>query len=432
MAGDLLAFLLLFFLVLIALRVPVSYSMLLTSLVYILLSHRMPMSFIPQGMVSGLASYSVMCSPFFIVVGCVMNKAGVTDEIFEFADCLVGHIKGGLGHVNVVASLIFAGMSGSANADAAGLGNIEIKAMTEKGFDRDFAVGITAASSVIGPIFPPSNPMVYVGIMAGVSIGALFLGGIVVGVLMMLFMCITVYAVARKRNYPVRKRATVREICHAFRKGFWALMTPVILIFCIQNGNVTPTEAGAVALVYALFISMFIYKTIKFKDLYGIMAQAINSIGLVLMLVSSGKVFAWALGDQQVAEIVSKGLFSLTTNPWLILLLINLFLLFLGTFMESVAAITIAAPILFPIALSIGLNPVQFGVIFVLNLMIGVLTTPMAVVLFITSKIGEISFERAFKAVLPYYVALLLVLVLVNLFPVLTLGLPDLMLGGYK
>lgn len=431
MAGDLLAFLLLFFLFLIALRVPISFSMLITSFCYILLSHRMPMSFIPQGMTSGLANYSVMCSPFFILVGCVMNKAGVTDEIFEFADCMVGHIKGGLGHVNVLSSLIFAGMSGSANADAAGLGNIEIKAMRENGYDADFAVGITSASSVIGPIFPPSNPMVYVGIMAGVSIGALFLGGIVVGVLMMLFMCITVYLIARKRNYPVRKKATVKERWAAFRKGFWALMTPVILIFCIQNGNITPTEAGAVALVYAVFISMFIYKRIRFKDLYPIMAQAINSIGLVLMLIGSGKVFAWTLGDQQVAEVISRGLFSITNNPWIILLLINLFLLFLGTFMESIAAITIAAPILFPIALSIGLNPVQFGIIFVLNLMIGVLTPPMAVVLFITAKIGGISFERAFKAVSPYYIALLLVLLLINLIPAITLGLPELMLGGY-
>ena len=426
MAGDLLAFLLLFFLVLIALRVPVSYSMLLTSLVYILLSHRMPMSFIPQGMVSGLASYSVMCSPFFIVVGCVMNKAGVTDEIFEFADCLVGHIKGGLGHVNVVASLIFAGMSGSANADAAGLGNIEIKAMTEKGFDRDFAVGITAASSVIGPIFPPSNPMVYVGIMAGVSIGALFLGGIVVGVLMMLFMCITVYAVARKRNYPVRKRATVREICHAFRKGFWALMTPVILIFCIQNGNVTPTEAGAVALVYALFISMFIYKTIKFKDLYGIMAQAINSIGLVLMLVSSGKVFAWALGDQQVAEIVSKGLFSLTTNPWLILLLINLLLLIVGCFMDTTPAMMVLSPILLPIALSIEMNPIHFGVIMVVNLAIGFITPPLGINLFVAARVGREPLETVTSGIMRFMVVMLICLLLITFIPAISMLIPNL------
>lgn len=432
MAGEYVLFLIVFFLILVALRVPVAFSMLITCFAYILVSGRVPMSFIPQGMVSGLASYNVICSPFFILVGYVMNKAGITDEIFDFADCLVGHIKGGLGHVNVLASLIFAGMSGSANADAAGLGNIEIKAMKEKGFDADFAVGVTAASSTIGPIFPPSNPMVFVGILASVSIGAMFLGGMVVGVLMMLFMCAVVYIMASKRNYPVRKRATLKEIFAATKRGFWALMTPVILIGCIINGNVTPTEAGALALLYSLFISMFIYKRIKVRDLYPIMAQAINSIGIVLLLISTGKVFAWALGDQQVAETIARTLFSISNNPWIILLLINLFLLFLGTFMESVAAITIAAPILFPIATKLGIHPVQFGIIFVLNLMIGVLTPPMAIVLFITSKIGGISFERAFKAVQPYYIALLLVLLLVNLFPIITLGLPNLFLGGYS
>jgi tripartite ATP-independent transporter DctM subunit len=391
------------------------------------------LSFIAQGMVSGLANYNVLCSPFFILVGCVMNQAGITDEIFDFADTVVGHIRGGLGHVNIVASLIFAGMSGSANADAAGLGNIEIKAMTQKGYDIDFSVGVTAASSTIGPIFPPSNPMVYVGILAGVSIGAMFLGGMIVGILMMVFMCVVVYIMSAKKNYPVRKRATARELWAALKKSFWALMTPVLLIGCISNGTVTPTEAGAMALLYSLFISMFIYKKTKLRDLYDIFRQAIGTIGIVLFLIATGKVYAWVLGDQQVAETVAKFLFTLTGNPWIILLFINLFLLFLGTFMESIAAITIAAPILFPIATQIGIHPVQFGIIFTLNLMIGVLTPPMAIVLFITSKIGGISFERAFKAVRPYYFALVLVLLLINLFPAVTLGIPNLLLGsGYS
>ncbi|MDR1731669.1 MAG: TRAP transporter large permease [Synergistaceae bacterium] len=431
MAGDYLFFIIAFFLLLIVLRVPIAFSMLISCFAFILLSGRLPLSNISQGMVSGLGNYAVMASPFFILVSYVMNHAGVTEQLFEFANCLVGHIKGGLAHVNVLASLIFAGMSGSANADAAGLGNIEIHAMKEKGFDADFAVGITAASSTIGPIFPPSNPMVYVGIFANVSIGAMFYGGVVVGVLMALFMCVTVYVIARKRNYPVEKRATMKQLWKSFRDGFWALLTPVILLYCLQNGNITPTEAGAFAFVYALFISMFIYKKLKFRDLYGIFEQAVNSVGIVLLFVSTGKVFTWALGDQQVGETVARFLFSLSQNPWVVLLLINLFLLFLGTFMETVAAITIAAPILFPIARSLGINPVQFGVIFVLNLMIGLLTPPMAICLSITSKIGGISFERAFKAVTPYYIALLLVLLLINLFPILTLGLPHLLLGGY-
>lgn len=431
MAGEFALFLFVCFLVLIFIRVPVAFSMLLTALLYVMLSGRVPMSFIPQGMVSGLSKYSVFASPMFIMVGYIMNNSGITDEIFDFADCLVGHIKGGLGHVNIVASLIFSGMSGSANADAAGLGNIEIKAMKDKGFDADFAVGVTAASSTIGPIFPPSNPMVFFGIITSVSIGALFMGGMVAGIIMALFMCLVVYIIASKRNYPVRQRASLKEIWTSFKRGFWAILAPVILIAAITTGVVTPAECGALALIYSLFISMVVYKTIKFRDLPRIMEPAINAIGIVLMLISAGNIYAWLLGDQHVAETVTKFLFSLTSNPWIILLLINLFLLFLGTFMESVAAITIAAPILFPIAVSLGLNPVQFGVVFILNLMIGVLTPPMAICLFITSKIGGISFERAFRAVRPYYVALLLVLLIVNLFPAITLFVPNLLLGGY-
>lgn len=431
MAGEYLLFLILGFLVLLALRVPVGFSMLLVCFAFTALSGRMPMTYIPQAMVSGLGNYSVMCSPFFILVGFVMNRAGVTEKLFEFADCCVGHIKGGLGHVNVLASLIFAGMSGSANADAAGLGLIEIKAMRDKGFDADFAVGVTAASSTIGPIFPPSNPMVIVAIMTGVSVGAMFYGGIVVGVIMTIFMMITVYILASRKNYPVRKRATFKEFLKALKEGFWAILSPIVLLYCLQNGNITPTESGCVALIYAIAISLFVYKGIKFKDLFGIFSEAVNSVGLVLFLIAVGKVYSWALGDQQIGEVVSRFLFGISSNPWIILLLINLFLLFLGTFMETVAAITIAAPILFPIASQLGINGVQFGVIFVLNLMIGLLTPPMAICLFITAKLGEISFERAWKAVTPYYIALLIVLALVNLIPELTLWLPNVILGGY-
>ena len=304
--------------------------------------------------------------------------------------------------------------------------------MVDEGYDPDFSVGITAASSTIGPIIPPSSPMVLYGIMSGTSIGALFMAGIPTGILMAGFMMLVVYIISKKRNYPKSRRATLPEIWKAFKEAFWALLSPLILIVGMLSGFATPTETAAVAAAYSLFLGVVIYKEMTWQSLMDIMRNSIKSIGMVMLLIATGTVFAWMIGTEKVAEKSAELLFSLTSNPYLILLLINLFLLFLGTFMESVAAITIAAPILFPIALSIGLNPVQFGVIFVLNLMIGVLTPPMAVVLFITSKIGEISFERAFKAVLPYYVALLLVLVLVNLFPVLTLGLPDLMLGGYK
>lgn len=431
MAGEYLWIILIVFLAMILLRVPVGYAMLLVCMGFVLITQRLSISSIPLNIISGVGNYSVLCSPFFILVGYIMNSAGITERLFGFAECCVGHITGGMGHVNILASLIFAGMSGSANADAAGLGNIEIKAMMDRGYDADFSVGITAASSTIGPIFPPSNPMVLVGITCGISIGALFMGGIITGIIMALFMAVTVYLIARKRNYPVSERAPLKTVWKEFRYSFWALMCPIILLYCLQNGNITNTEAGVTALVYALFVSLVIYRQVKVKELYPIFLQAINSIGLVLFLIGTGKIFSVVLGDQKIGEVVANALFSVSTNPYVILLLINIFLLFLGTFMETVAAITIAAPILFPIVTSLGMSPVQFGVVFVLNLMIGLLTPPMAVCLFITAKIGGISFERAFKAVTPYYIALLLVLILINIFPGITLWIPEMLLGGY-
>lgn len=413
------------------LSVPVGFAMLLTSLLYVGFSGRVPVTYVCQGLVSGVTSYTVLAAPFFILTGYIMNGSGITKKIFAFADTAVGHITGGLGHVNILASFIFAGMSGSANADAAGLGNIEIKAMTEKGYDADFAVGITAASSIIGPIIPPSNPMVQLGIIAGISIGALFMGGIMVGILMALFMFITVYVIARRRNYYKRKRASFKELWTATREAFLALLTPVILIGGLINGNVTPTEAGAVAILYSLIISIFVYKDLKIRDLIHVFEQAINSIGIIMLLIACGKVFAWMIGDQQIAEKIARVLFGLSNNPWIILLIMNIFLLILGTFMETNAALTIAAPLLFPIAAAIGMNSVQFGIIFVLNLMIGLLTPPMAIVLFITAKIGGISFEQSVKAVSPYYIALIVILILVNLFPAITLTIPNLVFGNY-
>lgn len=431
MAGQYLWIILLAFVVLLALRVPVAHAMLLVCTGFIVLTGRFSLASIPMNIISGLGNYSVMCSPFFILVGFIMNYSGITERLFGFADCCVGWIPGGMGHVNVLSSLIFAGMSGSANADAAGLGNIEIHAMKERGYDADFSVGITAASSIIGPIFPPSNPMVLVGITCGISIGALFMGGVVVGIIMALLLGISVYVIARKRNYPVSPKVPLKQLWKEFRYSFWALMCPVVLLYCLQNGNITNTEAGVTAIVYAMAVSLLIYRNVKLKDMYPIFLKSINSVGLVLFLIGTGKIFSVVLGDQKIGEVLSNALFALSDNPYVILFLINIFLLFLGTFMETIAAITIAAPILFPIVTAMGMSPVQFGVIFVLNLMIGLLTPPMAVCLFITSKIGEISFERAFKATAPYYIALLLVLILINVFPAITLWLPDLLLGGY-
>lgn len=414
------------FLVLLLLRVPAAFCMLITTLVYALVEQSVPQSFIPQAMVSGSASYTIMAAPFFILVGELMNSSGITKRLFKFANVLVGHITGGLGHVNVLASVFFSGVSGSAIADAAGLGNVEIKAMVDEGYDPDFSVGITAASSTIGPIIPPSSPMVLYGIMSGTSIGALFMAGIPTGILMAGFMMLVVYIISKKRNYPKSRRATLPEIWKAFKEAFWALLSPLILIVGMLSGFATPTETTAVAAAYSLFLGVVIYKEMTWQSLMDIMRNSIKSIGMVMLLIATGTVFAWMIGTEKVAEKSAELLFSLTSNPYLILLLINLFLLFVGTFMETTSALLVTLPVLLPIVKIIGMSTVQFGVIMVLLLMIGMLTPPMALCLFVTSKIGGISFDRAFKAVLPYYVALLTVLIIINLFPGVTLALTGL------
>lgn len=417
------------FIVMIALGVPVGFSMILSAFVYVTTTGVVSLSFIPQAMVSGVSSYTMLAIPFFMLVGELMNSSGITKRIFRFANACVGHITGGLGHVNVLSSMLFAGMSGAAVADVAGLGAIEIQAMKDAGYDADFAVGVTAASSIVGPIIPPSSPMVMLGIAGGISVGSLFMGGMSVGVIMGLFMMVTVYVISKKRGYPKHSRTSLVETFKAFISAFPALMAPVLLIGGIFSGLFTPTEAAAVAVFYSLFVGIFVYKELKWKDIVRVLTKSIANLGLVMLLMASGKAFAWVLGMEKITEKATALLFGATQNPWVILLLVNLLLLFMGTFMETNASILILTPILFPIFTQLGIHPVQFGVIMVFALMIGLLTPPMAICLFISSKLGGISFQRAFKAVTPYYIGLLVVLVLINIFPDITLAIPRLLLG---
>lgn len=416
------------FILLIALSIPISFCMLIVSMLYILITKQAVPTFIPLAMTSGSSTILILSIPFFILVGELMNSGGITERIFEFADALVGHIRGGLGHVNVLASLIFSGMSGSAVADVAGLGIIEIKAMTEAGYDKDFSVGVTAASSTIGPIFPPSTVFVMYGILAGVSIGSLFLAGAIVGILMAIFMMATVYFVSKKKNYPTHPRASIKTIWNSFKKTFWALLAPMILIGGIVFGHTTPTEASAVAVIYSLFLGFFIYKELTIKKVLDIFKNVIENMGIVMLLIAAGTIFSWILGIEKVAD--GFGVFLMAfNNKFITILLINLFLLFLGTFMVTEAALIISIPILMPIIQSINVSPVTFGVAMTLNLMIGLLTPPMAICLFVASKIADISFERAFRATIPYYVSMLIIIALLYIFPGLTLWLPSLVFG---
>lgn len=417
------------FLVLILLRLHMAYAMLFVSFLYILFSGKMPMTFVAQTMVSGVAQFSMIAVPLFMAAGEIMNTSGISRRLFDFADSLVGHIRGGLGHVNVLASLFFAGVSGSAAADCAGLGNIEIKSMTDKGYDVDFSVGITATSSIIGPIFPPSSPMILLGTITGVSVGSLFMGGAVIGVIMTVIMMTVVYFIARNKNYPVSPRATWKQRFYHFRKAFFALLLPAFMMITLTSGIVSTTEVGALSVAYALFLGIFVYKELKPKDFVPIFERVVVTTGMIMLLIGGGNVLAGVMGTQQLPNQIGAAMMNLTSSYTVMMLLMLFFILLMGTFLDTSAALLLSVPLMFPIAHMMGMNMVHFGITLVYGLMIGLLTPPMAICLFITSKIGGISFERAFKSVQVYYVPLILLLFVVAFVPELSLWLPRLVFG---
>ncbi len=383
----------------------------------------------PQKVAQAVNSFPLLAAPFFILMGNLMNSAGITERIFRFAKVLVGWWRGGLCHANIVGSVIFAGMSGSAVADAAGLGTVEIKAMKDAGYDAETAAAVTAASATIGPIIPPSLPMVIFGVVAEVSIGGLFIGAIVPGLLMAAALMAMVWRVAHKRAMPREPFPGLREVWESFRGAFWAILAPVLLIGGMLSGVFTPTEAAAVAAFYALVVGLFVYRDFCLRDLPRIILDTVETTGVVMAIVMAAVLFGWALSVSRVPQAVGMALTALSTDPVVVLLIVNLLLLVVGCFMEAIAAILILTPILMPAAMQGGIDPVQFGVIFVLNLMIGTLTPPVGIVLFVVAKVADLPFERVTRATAPYLVPLLAVLAAITLFPPLTTWLPGLVLG---
>ncbi len=374
-------------------------------------------------------SFPLLAAPLFILMGNVMNSAGITGRIFRFATVCVGWMRGGLCHANIVASVFFAGTSGSAVADAGGLGTLEIKAMTDEGYSPDIAAALTASSATIGPIIPPSLPMIIYGVSAETSIGALFLAGVIPGVLMAGALMVMVRAISVKLDLPRHPFPGMRDLWRAFRDAFWALMTPVILFLGLFGGVFTPTEAAAVAVAYALVLGLFIYRDFRLAELPRIILDTVETTGVVLALVMAASLLAYCLALSQLPQAAGAYLTGLATSPLVFLLIVNVILLVVGCFMEGLAAMLILIPILVPAAMKLGIDPVQFGLVFVLNLMIGTITPPVGVVLYVTAKVANISFERVTRATMPFLVPLLAVLALVTLFPSLSTWLPGVLLG---
>ncbi|MBR9911995.1 MAG: TRAP transporter large permease [Gammaproteobacteria bacterium] len=412
--------------VFLVLGVPVAVSLAGASLIYIVIDE-MPSVAVVHSMINGIDSFPLLAIPFFILAGHLMNTGGITNKIFAFARSLVGWMHGGLGHVNVGASVIFAGMSGAAVADAGGLGNVEIKAMRDAGYDSDFAVGVTAASSTIGPIIPPSLPLVIFGVMASVSIGELFVAGLVPGLMMAGALMVMVAWYSRRRGYPRDRNFDLCRVWHTFKAAFLPLLTPVIIVGGIATGAFTPTEAAVAAATYALFLGAVVYRTLSWRHILRVSMDTIETSAAILLIVSAATIFAWILTANQVAGILGDSLLGLTDNRLILLLIIMFMVLLVGLFMETIAAITILVPVLMPIADSVGIDPVHLGILVILNLMLGLLTPPIGMVLYVLSKVSNVSFEQCVKATMPFLVPLVIVLLLITVFPQISLWLPHLL-----
>lgn len=396
------------------------------SFLYVLLDRNLSFMIAVQRMVTAPNSFTLLAVPFFILAGQIMNNGGVTTRIFRFAKTQVGHFHGGLGYVNVVSSIIFAGMSGSALADAGGLGMVEIEAMRKENYDEDFSIGVTAASSIIGPIIPPSIPFVIYGAAAGVSIGGLFIGGILPGLLMALTLFVMVYITAKKRRYPLTKRASFKEGFRAFTSSFLALCTPIVIIGGIWGGFVTPTEAAFISIIYAFIVTIVVYKELTFSSIPGLMIETIKIVAPAIMIVASANLFGWIMNYAKVDRYLIDILFSISENKYVILLIINILLLILGMFLEVVSAIMLLLPILAPAVAFLGVHPVHFGIILIINLMIGLLTPPVGFVLYVLSSAAKAPVYKVFRYIAPWIIPLLIALVLITFIPGITMWLPKL------
>ena len=455
------------FIALMVLGVPVAISMVTASLAYLAVYGGAPDVIVAQRMIAGVESFPLLAVPFFILAGNLMNSAGVTGRIYSFAVALVGWMRGGLAQVNIIGSVIFSGMSGTAVADAAGIGTIEIKAMQDHGYSTEVAVGVTAASATLGPIIPPSLPFVIYGMMSNTSIGALFLGGVLPGAFMTVLMMLCVAWFARKYGWgsdapfkwPVFLSAGLEILIVAAFPAFayllWklgvepniavllalaalltldyrynfsavmALMTPVVLIGGMTLGVFTPTESAAAGVIWALFLGLVRYRTMTINSLVKATYDTVETTATVLFIVTAASIFAWLLTVSQAAQLLTDFIFGLTSNKWVFLLLVNLLMLFVGCFLDTIAAITILVPILLPIVLKFGIDPVHFGLIMTLNLMIGLLHPPLGMVLFVLSRVAKLSVERTTVAILPWLIPLIIALIGITYIPAITLWLPQ-------
>lgn len=413
------------FFVMVFLRFPIAYAVALSSLLC-LLYQGLPLTTICQQMVKGISSFSLMAVPFFITMGCLMGVGGISEKLIALADACVGWMTGGMAMVNIVASYFFGGISGSAAADTASIGSIMIPMMVDQGYDDDFSTAVTITSSCEGLLVPPSHNMVIYAMTAGgISVGSLFLAGYLPGALLALSLMVGSYIISVKRKYPKGSKFHLLNLFKQLKISFWALAAVLIVVFGVVGGVFTATESAAIAVIYSLIVSVFIYKGLDWKGVWKTIESCVDTLAIVLILIATSSIFGYCLTRLHVPDLAANAIIGLTNNPIIIAILLNVILLVLGCIMDMAPIILIATPILLPIATSIGIDPVQFGIMIVLNCGIGLLTPPVGAVLFIGSAVSKVPMERVVKATLPFYVCMLITLLMITFIPAISMWLPS-------
>ncbi|MBQ6348600.1 MAG: TRAP transporter large permease [Clostridia bacterium] len=420
------AVLLVGFLVLVFLRFPIAYAVAISSIGCMLVNGT-NLALLCKLMVKGISSFSLMAVPFFITMGCLMGSGGISEKLIDLANSLVGWMTGGMAMVNIVASYFFGGISGSAAADTASLGSILIPMMEDQGYDRDFSTAVTITSSCEGLLVPPSHNMVIYATTAGsLSVGALFLAGYIPGALLAASLMVGSYIISKKRNYPKGEKFNLGEFIKQLGKSIWALAAIIIVVVGVVGGVFTATESAAIAVIYSLIVSVFIYKGLDWKGVWRVLGDCVDTLSIVLILIATSAVFGYCLTMLHVPDMAARAITGISDNPVVVAMLLNLILLVLGCIMDMAPIILIATPILLPIATSIGIHPIQFGIIVVLNCGIGLLTPPVGSVLFIGSAVAKLPMEKVVKATLPFYLCMIITLLLITFIPQISLWLPGL------
>ncbi|MCY4034417.1 MAG: TRAP transporter large permease [Hyphomicrobiales bacterium] len=422
--------LLLILAVLVIFEMPIAFALPASALMYLLITDSIPAMLVVQRVASGLESYVLLAIPLFILAGNLFNSAGIATRIFDFAVACVGHIRGSLAHVNIVASVIFSGMSGVAQADAAGLGAVEVREMKRRGFTPEFSAAITAVSSIIGPIIPPSGIIIIYAVLADVSVPDLFLAGVVPGVLMSLFLMAVVYWLAKTGRIvaPVVPAKSPREIGKSFWRALPALAAPVFLIAGILSGFATPTQLGALTAVYAIILG-FAMRELTFSSLWGSIKDTVVTCGVLVFIIAAATPFSAILALEGVPQQLAELLLSISENPLVVLLIVNIALLIFGAVMDTTAILLVAVPVLVPLMKMLGIDPVHFGIVMVINLLIGTLTPPFGILLFVMTEVAKVDYKPLLRQIAPFYIPLFIFLAVITFFPALSLSLPAYVFG---